>query len=147
MKIPEKIEVWVMLKNRKSYFLDDFMKASGNLRACNLKVPCSFVFRCMLHFKTRCASLIFSSKTIQSCIILKLFQIDRKQKNLRSKADQISERVLRTIFLFGAECFVLSRGVRFSESRNQNPEKSFNGSLHTTGVDVFGVSVSHSGIE
>ena len=73
------------------------MKTSGNL-ACNLKVPCSFVFRCMLHFKTRCASLIFSSKTFQNCIILKLFQIDRKRKNLRSKADQISERVLRTIF-------------------------------------------------
>ena len=88
-----------MVKNRKSYFLHNFMKASGNSRAYDLKASCSFVFRCMLHFKTRCASLIFSSKTVQNCIILELFQIDPKRKNIRSKVDQISERVLRTIFL------------------------------------------------
>ena len=87
------------MKNWKSYFLADSASASGNLLACNLKISCSFVFWSMLHFRQRLAESNFSMKTFQNWSILKLFQIDPKRKNLRSKVDQISERVLRTIFL------------------------------------------------
>ena len=117
MRVQEKNWNLHRLKNRKSYFLARSVEALRNLEACSLKISCSFVFWSMLHFKEWLTWIIILWRTFQNCVILKLFQIDRKRKNLRSKADQISERVLRTIFLFGAECFVLSRGVRIFQGR------------------------------
>ena len=104
-----------MMKSWKSYFSANFLSAFRNLVACNLKISCSFIFWRMLHLKQRLAEFNCSLKIFQNWSILKLFQIDPKRKNLRSKVEQISERVLRTIiFWWQMHCRVRWWGIAIS---------------------------------